>query len=315
MRWINLRAAFARSGPGSGPGQCVFSFPGFRYALCVAVSLLLATATTASSGEHSPELHNNLNMRFVHIPAGQFMMGSPESEPGRSDDESRREVTLTRAFYLQTTPVTRGQWLALVDGHPGYFQDCGDDCPVDGLKPEWVFYYIDRLNAQGDGLCYRLPTEAEWEYAARAGTDTAFYTGDCVGQGQGNVSGHEPVGRCPLFGRSRGPTPVAQYAPNPWGLYDMLGQTWELVADWYGAYAPGPVTDPTGPERGDYRVLRGGSWHFLTRHARSASRFRAIHDIAGFRLVAEPAGVIGREGGGSIPGEAGGSGRPCRTYR
>lgn len=234
------------------------------------------------------QVTNYLGMTFNRVPAGTFTMGSVADAPGHESDETLREVTLTSAFYLQTTPVTRGQWLELVDGVPSAFPECGDECPVDGLRPDWVAWYIGTLSEKDPEWDYRLPTEAEWEYAARAGTEGPYYTGDCLTGQQANVSGKEVLPGCSSFAGSGGPRPVAQYAPNPWGFYDMLGNSWELVADWYGPYEPGPVTDPTGPNSGKHRVIRGGSWHFQAIHARAANRFRTISDIAGFRLVAVP---------------------------
>lgn len=239
-------------------------------------------------GSEPEQVTNTLGMTFIKVPAGTFTMGSSPDAPGHEPDEVLREVTLSSAFYLQTTPVTRGQWLKLVDGVPSAFPECGDNCPVDGLQPDWVAWYIEALSEHDPQWDYRLPTEAEWEYAARAGTDGPYYTGDCLNGEQANVSGKDVLPGCEPFGNSGGPAPVGQYGPNAWGFYDMAGNTWELCADWYGPYSQGPVTDPTGPDEGKYRVIRGGSWHFQAVHARPANRFRTISAIAGFRLVAIP---------------------------
>lgn len=256
----------------------------------LSASALLAALCWSGQGACSePEqVTNDLGMTFNRVPAGAFMMGSTPDAPGHEPDEVRRKVTLTEPFYLQTTPVTRGQWLALVDGVPSAFPECGDSCPVDGLRPDWVDWYIKALSERDPAWDYRLPTEAEWEYAARAGTDGPYYTGKCLTDQQANVSGKSVLAGCERFPGSDGPGPVAQYAPNPWGFHDMLGGTWEMCADWYGPYENGPVTDPRGPEEGQYRVIRGGSWHFQAIHARAANRFRTVTEIAGFRLVAVP---------------------------
>lgn len=239
-------------------------------------------------GAEPEQVTNDLGMTFNRVAAGTFMMGSAEDAPGHEADEQRRQVTLSEPFWLQTTPVTREQWLALVDGVPSAFPECGDDCPVDGLRPDWVQWYIETLSEQDPEWDYRLPTEAEWEYAARAGTDGPYYTGNCLTAEQANVSGKSVLPGCEPFPASAGPEPVARHEPNPWGFYDMLGNTWELCSDWYGPYEEGPVTDPAGPATGEHKVVRGGSWHFNTIHARAANRFRARNDLAGFRLVAIP---------------------------
>ena len=241
--------------------------------------------------EQPEQFTNSLGMTFNRVPAGTFMMGSPADAPGHEPDEQRHQVTLSEPFYLQTTPVTRGQWLELVDGVPSAFPECGNQCPVDGLRADWIVWFVKELSEKDPQWDYRLPTEAEWEYAARAGTDGPYYTGDCLGGDQANLSGKKVLPGCEAFSTSAGPEPVAQYPANPWGFYDMLGNAWEMTADWYGPYPEGPVTDPKGPEQGEHRVIRGGSWHFQAVHARAANRFRAISDIAGFRLVAVPEGA------------------------
>ncbi|SET53865.1 Formylglycine-generating enzyme, required for sulfatase activity, contains SUMF1/FGE domain [Marinobacter segnicrescens] len=235
-----------------------------------------------------PQFTNALGMTFNRVPAGTFSMGSATDAPGHEPDELLHEVVISEPFWLQSTPVTRGQWLELVDGMPSAFPECGDECPVDGLRWTWVQWYIRELSEWDPDHDYRLPTEAEWEYAARAGTTGPYHTGDCLGPDQANVSGTSVLSGCEAFPRSSGPRPVALYNPNPWGFYGMSGNTWEMCADWYGPYGEGRVVDPVGPEEGEYKVLRGGSWHFSAVHARVANRFMARNDIAGFRLVAVP---------------------------
>lgn len=232
-------------------------------------------------------LTNFLGMTFVAIPPGTFMMGSKASEPGREDDEIRHEVTLTREYYLQTTPVTQGQWTAVMGSNPSSFPDCGLDCPVDTVTWYDVQAFIEKLNASGE-VKYRLPTEAEWEYAARAGSTTAFASGPIRETGDG----YDPV----LYSmgwykfNSKFKThPVAQKKPNAWGLYDMHGNVWEWVANKYGPYPASPVTDPQGAAQGQTRVLRGGALHNDARFCRSASRHQYPPDgryySLGFRLV------------------------------
>ena len=224
---------------------------------------------------------NALGMKFVYVPPGTFIMGSPPYEPGRYHDEIRHQVTLTHGFYMQTTPVTQGQWTAIMGINPSHFNDCGDNCPVEQISWNEVQKFIRRLN-QRTGKSYRLPTESEWEYACRTGTRTRFFFGNSDSQ----------LGLYAWYDENSGRTthPVAQKQPNAWGLYDMYGNVWEWCSDWYGDYPSGSVTDPAGPASGDNRVIRGGSWNCDARYCRSAIRggygpgFRFYN--LGFRLAA-----------------------------
>ncbi len=251
---------------------------------------------------------NGLGMTFSLIPAGTFMMGSPEDEPGRDSDETRHQVTLTQPFYLQTTEVTQGQWEAVMGSNPSSFSSCGDDCPVEKVSWNDVQDFITEMNKRGEGR-YRLPTEAEWEYAARAGNTTAFANGGITETG----CGHDPnlnamgwycgnsdvtYGGCYDTSSLGGPScagthPVAQKQANAWGLYDMSGNVYEWCHDWYDSdYPTGSVTDPTGPGTGSNRVLRGGSWLFSAGSCRTASRDWVTPGFRfwdyGFRLVLLP---------------------------
>jgi formylglycine-generating enzyme required for sulfatase activity len=246
---------------------------------------------------------NDLGMTFNLIPAGTFMMGSPETELGRYDDEIPHEVTLTQAFYMQTTEVTQGQWQAVMGQNPSYFQNCGLNCPVGNVSWDDVREFLIRLNAQTtDGYEYRLPTEAQWEYAARAGSETAFCSGD-ITQPEGNdpilntlgwYSENSDAGYSGCWeyddGRCCGSQPVGGKNSNAFGLFDMHGNAFEWCSDWYGDYPSGSVIDPQGPSSGDYRVLRGGSWNNFPRYCRSAYRNRNEpafrHFDYGFRLIA-----------------------------
>ncbi len=232
---------------------------------------------------------NSLGMTFVLIPAGTFVMGSPEYESGRSADEMQHEVTISRSFYLQITPVTQGQWQALMGHNPSSFVQAATDLPVAGINWQDCQEFIKKINALGKGT-YRLPTEAEWEYACRAGNDTALANGDLSNlycELDPNLD--EMAWYC--GNSSRRPRPVGQKRPNIWGLYDMHGDVGEWCQDWYGAYLEILQTDPSGSISGPGRVVRGGSWFSSAKNCRSAARYywpphsRSQLHILGFRLV------------------------------
>jgi formylglycine-generating enzyme required for sulfatase activity len=213
-------------------------------------------------------------MDFVYIQPGAFMMGSPTSDPQRNSDERQHRVTLTQGYYLQTTEVTQGQWKRVVGSSPSYFKNCGADCPVENVSWHDVQLFIQRLNQKEGTETYRLPTEAEWEYAARAGTQTPFFFGDCLSTDQANYNGHYPIHGCGKGRYREHLVPVGSFSPNDWGLHDMHGNVWEWCQDWYGDYPTGSVTDPKGPESGQARVYRGGSWGSGATDCRSAFRLR-----------------------------------------
>jgi formylglycine-generating enzyme required for sulfatase activity len=234
-----------------------------------------------------------VQMTFVCIPAGSFFMGSPLDESGRGSNEMFHMVTLTNVFYLQTTEVTQGLWQAVMgEGeNPSDFTSCGADCPVEKVSWDMAQAFIKKLNAKEKGT-YRLPTEAEWEYASRAGSTSAYGFGDDPAQlaeyawyvQNAENKTHRVKGR----------------APNAWGLYDMHGNVWEWCQDVYAAYPSCDLADPQScevvdPKRssgGANRVLRGGSWYGNAWICRSANRNRAGPDYRdrdlGFRLVFLP---------------------------
>ncbi|MBU0733325.1 MAG: formylglycine-generating enzyme family protein, partial [Proteobacteria bacterium] len=231
---------------------------------------------------------NRFAMKFVYIEPGTFMMGSPSSEPGRDDDERQHRVTLTRGFHMQTTEVTQGQWKAVMGSNPSYFKTCGDDCPVEQVSLKDVQEFIQRLNQKEDTNKYRLPTEAEWEYASRAGTETALANGriselDCNYDTNLDAMGWYCGNADKTTHR------VAQKKANRWGLYDIHGNVWEWCRDRKGDYPSGHVTDPKGFSSGPYQVSRGGSYGGSAGSCRSANRNgespgNQISNL-GFRLV------------------------------
>jgi formylglycine-generating enzyme required for sulfatase activity len=248
---------------------------------------------------HVDTYTNSLDMIFKRIPAGTFMMGSPNDEPERYEDEIQHQVTLTKSYYIQTTEVTQGQWKAVMGSNPSRNLPCGVDCPVEYVSWNDVQEFIKKLNRHGEGK-YRLPTEAEWEYAARAGTTTAFNTGDCLSTDDANYHGNsgdydldDAMTHCPP-GEYRSRTlPTASFKPNAWGLYDMHGNVNEYLQDWYGDYPQGEVKDPVGPIMGKYKIARGCHWYSRLNDCRTASRSYGGLDgksaLLGFRLVLEAA--------------------------
>jgi len=214
---------------------------------------------------------NSLGMEFVCIKPGTFMMGSPSGESGRDSDEKQHKVNLTRGFYIQTTEVTQGQWESVMGNNPSEFKK-GDNYPVENVSWSDAQRFIRKLN-QKEGIDkYRLPTEAEWEYACRAGTTTPFSFGRCLSIDQANYNGKYPLGGCSKGKYRKKIVSVASFSPNAWGLYDMHGNVWEWCQDWYDDYPSGSVTDPNGPSSGSSRVYRGGSWINNARNCRSANR-------------------------------------------
>jgi uncharacterized protein (TIGR02996 family) len=234
-----------------------------------------------------PTWHGPAGLKAVLIPPGRFLMGAQERDAWQDNDEQPRHlVELTRGFFLSTTPITRGQWRALMGAPRGVPHD--DSHPVESVNWREAQQFCERLSAVCGRRC-RLPTEAEWEYACRAGTTTLYPTGD-------SRVDLESIGWCSYSGMwdAAGATrPVGSLRPNPFGIYDMNGNVWEWCADLYDEnyYMISPNRDPTGPVRGRQHVVRGGSWRGGPWFCRSAER-RALAPGAreiniGFRIVVE----------------------------
>jgi formylglycine-generating enzyme required for sulfatase activity/serine/threonine protein kinase len=236
---------------------------------CAKLALMLEAA--GASG-HAKAVALQRDAGVIFIPAGSFGMGSALGETQREDDERPHDVTLTRGFWLHATEVTQGQYEALMGSNPSEFKACGPSCPVDSVSWQEAVAYMDRLSLR-DGLeaCYaggrfkgpqcsgyRLPTEAEWEYAARAGSSEARHGDPEV------IAWHDA-------NAGKTPHPVATKQPNAWGLHDMLGNVWEWSHDWYGAYGAA-ARDPAGPGGGSSRVIRGGGWEVPSSSVRAAFR-------------------------------------------
>ena len=263
-------------------------------------TLILALAFLASV---LPAAQSLAESDFVLIKRGTFVMGSPPSEAGREKDETQHRVTVS-AFTMGRYEVTQREYREVMGSNPSQFK--GDDLPVEnvtwfeavrycnarsmkeGLKPA---YAIQGENVSWDrsSAGYRLPTEAEWEYACRAGTTSPFGTGANITTDQANYYGTYPYENLPRGEYRQKTIPVMSFAPNPWGLHNMHGNVWEWCWDWYGSYAGGDQADPAGASSGTYRVYRGGGWNDFGRHLRCAYRATSPPSNRagnlGFRLV------------------------------
>jgi len=260
----------------------------------IVVLLFLVAPPLRAPGPAEFYIEPMTGMRLVALEPGTFAMGSPATESGRGGDETRHPVTLTRKVYIGQHEVTQAEWKQVMGANPSQFTECAR-CPVETVDFFQVSAFLSSLNAGNAAMRYRLPTEAEWEYACRAGTTTAFSTGRSISTEQANYDGRFPYsgGSGGSGGGTRGKTaPAGSYPPNAWGVFDMHGNIWEWTGDWYGEYGAGPVIDPAGAAKGRARVIRGGSWRFDANSMRCALRYaHAPQDKGpslGFRIVAEP---------------------------
>ena len=232
------------------------------------------------------EMTNSIGIKFVLIPPGEFIMGSPVSDEGRDLDETQHKVVLTKPFYIGMGEVTQEQGLRVVGTNPSGFK--GMQNPVERVSWEEAVAYCNLLSAlpaeQAAGRIYRLPTEAEWEYACRGGTETAYNFGESASVLRDYAWYDDNSGNTTHV--------VGQGPANSFGLYDMHGNVWEWCSDSYGAYPDGAVTDPVGPGKGSDHVIRGGSWSSVAANCRSANRGMGVptyrNDNLGFRLALSP---------------------------
>ena len=266
-----------------------------------------ATSTVVNAaGEKIETVANSLDMAFVTIPRGTFTMGSPAKETDRGDDEDQHEVKITKDFYFGVHEVTQGQYEKVMGVNPSFFTPTGpgkakvkvkdtSKCPVECVTWHDAVEFCKKLSAlpqeHSAKRKYRLPTEAEWEYACRAGTTTPLHYGDVVDSYHANFNGLSPygIGRGGPFHRR--PVDVGSYQANKFGLFDMHANVMEWCQDWYAAdyYAKSPAEDPTGPAEGAEKVTRGGSWSNSGKACRSAVRTKLAPDEShyglGFRVV------------------------------
>jgi formylglycine-generating enzyme required for sulfatase activity len=229
--------------------------------------------TTPSPGT---VVKNSSGMEFAYVPAGSFQMGSGNGDP---NEQPVHQVTFARGFYMGRYEVTQAQWQKVMGNNPSKFSDCGENCPVEQVSWDDAQDFIKKLNAANDGYQYRLPSEAEWEYACRAGT-TGDYAGDLNSMAWYTTNADYKT------------HPVGQKQANAWGLYDMHGNVSEWVMDYQHNNYNGAPTDGSAWSKdiSDDRMERGGSWTFDAKRLRSAQRSEAPHDYrwkdVGFRLVA-----------------------------
>lgn len=238
------------------------------------------------------EVTNSLGMKLMLIPPGEFQMGSPADEAEHSSDESQHHVRLTQPYYLGKFEVTQAEYEKVMGGNPSRFT--GDARrPVETVSWHDAVEFCRRLSER-EQKSYRLPTEAQWEYACRAGTTTAFHWGITSNGTESNVDGNYPYATMTKGTCLQRTTTVGNYAQNKFGVYDMHGNVWEWCHDGYDAdyYSRSTAADPHGPADGLSRVLRGGSWNDYARLTRSANRYRTTPDdrnaTSGFRISRTP---------------------------
>ena len=258
------------------------------------IGVVIVLGCGVALAEPGPEvLENSIGIKLKLLPAGTFTMG----QPGGDTAETPHRVTLTKPFYMGVHEVTNAQWKQVMGSVPSepwwalgsvpsHWRD--DDRPVEKLMWAHAEEFCKKLSALPEerkaGRFYRLPTEAEWEYACRAGTDTTYSFGDDDSQ----------LGEYGWFEGNAGNEthPVGQKKPNAWGLYDMHGNVWEWCNDHYGVYPEGGSTDPQGPSSSETRVMRGGCWGNAAVYCRSAYRYGygwpSLKDYLGFRLALNP---------------------------
>jgi len=283
-------------------------------ALCLGVLSAAAPPDERKTGDAPSAgtvITNSIGMKLAYIPAGKFLMGSPADEAERTEDELRHEVAITRPFYLGVYEVTQREFnplMAATVKRGAIFDERrggGPDHPMENVTWRHAVAFCEALSGlpaeKQAGRRYRLPTEAEWEYACRAGTTTPYHFGKSLSARQANFNGHFPAGGAEKGPYLRRTAKVGSFKPNAWGLYDMHGNVAEWCSDYYDKdyYRKGPKEGPKGPDKGVvptdyndfYRVIRGGCWLDEARACRSAYRFRAMpHDpyrLIGFRVVCE----------------------------
>ena len=261
-----------------------------RYSCFAFISTVVALASCfpiqAQPKDPPKPFTNSIGMKFVWIPPGSFMMGSSKEEKERKDDETQHKVTLTKGYYLGAYHVTQEEWQAVMGNNPSFFKG-EKNLPVERISWDQCQDFCKKLREK-DKKPYRLPTEAEYEFACRAGTTTPFHFGATISTDRANYHGDYSYadGKKGVYRKKS--IPVGSFPPNAWGLYDMHGNVWSRCQDWYGDYPQKAVVDPQGPATGKDRVMRGGAWGIPPDSIRSASRYKLVptwgDDAIGLRV-------------------------------
>jgi formylglycine-generating enzyme required for sulfatase activity len=250
-----------------------------KWAIILCVAVLVGVAYWQSEAVTEKKRETNVDIQMVLVCGGTFTMGCTGEQDGDcyGNESQAHQVTL-RSFYIEKYEVTQVQWEAVMVSNPSDFE--GDNLPVENVSWDDVQEFISKLNAK-TGKNYRLPTEAEWEYAARGGAQSKGY----------KYSGSNNVGEVAWYKGNSGSVThtIGTKAPNELGLYDMSGNVWEWCSDWGGAYSASAQTNPTGPSSGSNRVIRGGSWSNIAQYVRVPIRYNYMpgdrYSRLGFRLA------------------------------
>ena len=273
--------------------------------VCVGSYYQFGAGQTQAAQGTPKKITNSIGMNLAFIPAGTFVMGSPETELHRNAEEVQHEVAITKPFYIGVFEVTQDEYRKVMGANPSFFSATGGgkqrvlrqdtaNHPVERVSWLDAVEFCKKLSAK-DGKTYRLPTEAEWEFACRASTKTVFHTGNDFNSNLANINGlsYSSYGKEEAGPFYRATVKAGDYKVNAFGLYDMHGNVQEWCADWYAEdyYKKSPNDDPTGPSEGTERVLRGGAWPSSAKACRSAGRNHLPPDektyTTGFRVVME----------------------------
>jgi formylglycine-generating enzyme required for sulfatase activity len=260
----------------------IFSHRFYTMTRLICFSLVVALTSSgpikAQEKKDPPkQFTNSIGMKFVWIPPGTFIMGSPKEEKERqlfNTDETQHKVTLTKGFYMGVYTVTQEQYETVMGKNPSVFKG-EKNLSVESVSWDDCQEFVKKLREKDkDKKAYRLPTEAEWEYACRAGTKTPFHFGETISTEQANYNGGFIYGDGKKGKFRNKTTPVGSFPANAFGLFDMHGNVWQWCEDWYGDYPQNDVVDPQGANKSQVRVLRGGSWGVPPDYCRSAYRGR-----------------------------------------